>query len=121
MQAKRPKVHHFSSLEEFLDAELKFIQITRPQFTLAAWAKLLGVQSPSSLIKVIQGQRNIGPSLLKKFETYFSFSQKELDYFRLLIVIKRAQLSEHSLKIILEALKSDIEGLRAVVKLNEIQ
>lgn len=64
-----------------------------PQWSYGVWARQLnaqpgartGVKSPSALIMVLNGKRNLGPNLARSLCAYFAFDEREAEYFRSLI------------------------------------
>ncbi len=61
-----------------------------PLWSYLAWAQRLGLSNNSSLIKVIRGQRHLGPLLCQKLENYFELQGNELAYFRALVGYSKA-------------------------------
>lgn len=75
----------FSDIRNFLKEYSFAMKDQFSNWTLTEWSQDLGLESPTSLTMILNGQRNIGPSIETAFIKYFSFSEKNLRHFRLLI------------------------------------
>ena len=63
-----------------------------PEWSLANWAKELGLSSTSSLTKIINGQREAGNKFCFKVIEYFKFTVEETKHFDYLVYTSKAEL-----------------------------
>lgn len=82
----------------------------RPQWSYTVWAKQLGLRSSSTLIMIVNGQRNPGPSLLRGFSRFFGFSEAETRYFGDLVRLAKASRDVKLSLSILEQLEKRNPG-----------
>ena len=73
---KKPNVLDFVDYREFLNSFAQYMKATTPQWSYGQWARELGLKSTSAITMILKKQRNMGPSMAKKFSKYFSFTQK---------------------------------------------
>ncbi len=60
-------------------------------WSYGVWANKMGLKSPSTLIMLLKGQRNPGDELTKNFIHYFKFKEKEAEYFKDLVQLKKCK------------------------------
>ena len=87
----RTDVTRFGDYRAFLLAHVQDCKRSNPSWSYGVWAKRLAVQDVSSITKIIQGQRDPGPTMLKRLIRYFEFTSKQSQYFEDLVRLKKIQ------------------------------
>jgi hypothetical protein len=67
-----------------------------PSWSLAIWARELGLSSTSSLTKILNGQREAGNKFCFKVIEYFKFSMEEAKHFDYLVYTSKAELKRRT-------------------------
>jgi uncharacterized protein (TIGR02147 family) len=88
-------------------------------FSYRYFAQKIGVNSPSFLKHVIDGERNLTPQMAERFSKALSLSPKEKKYFRSLVQFNQARTSIEKQEYY-AALKSMVSGISEAV-LNSVQ
>ena len=83
------KIAHVKDYREFLNFHAELKQRSHSQWNYSLWAKALGLQSASSLTKVLKGERHPGPKMVDQFVRYFKFTADEETQFRGLVLDER--------------------------------
>ena len=86
-QTFRKELFEFTDYRAFLAAYLQSKRLKVPGFTLDRFAQNLGLAAPSSINKVLRGQRHPGPDLVARIAQHFQFNDREERYFRDLITL----------------------------------
>ncbi len=63
----------------------------RPNWSYGVWARQLGIRSPSTLIMILNGQRNPGKRLIRTLSTHFRFDKREAAYFEDLVTLHKVR------------------------------
>ncbi len=100
-------IYNYNDLVPFLQDYFLFIRNNRKSFSYAAWSKTLGFQDDSTLIKILRRQRNLGPKVVVKIENYFEFDHEEKEYFRLLVLLSRSDLTPETQEKLCRSLKPE--------------
>lgn len=98
---KKPNVLDFVDYRDFLNSYAKYKKSTSPNWSYGQWARELGLKSTSAITMILKKQRNMGASMAKKFVTYFSFSDKEKDFFEKLIKFEKASKGDKRLLLLM--------------------
>lgn len=85
----KPDPRESRSLRAFLGAYADSMKRTRAGWTVSAWSRALGLSHPSSLTKVLDGDRDPGPAMVERFVRYFDFTAEEETLFRRLALSSR--------------------------------
>ncbi|MCT4642078.1 MAG: TIGR02147 family protein [Bacteriovoracaceae bacterium] len=93
-------VFNYSDYREFLLGHYESEKNRWSSFSYNVWAKKLDLKNNTSIIKVIKGQRNAGPEMIKKLNSYFSFNAKEQEYFEGLVRLSQIK-DDDKLKVML--------------------
>ncbi|MGZ3711032.1 MAG: TIGR02147 family protein [Bdellovibrionota bacterium] len=80
----------FKDYRSFLLAHVQAKKAANPSWSYTVWARQLGLKSSSTLIMILNGQRNPGRGLLADFSRYFKFSDSEKQYFADLVRLAKA-------------------------------
>ena len=87
--ATRPQVLNYSDYRLFLQDSFHYSQKKNPQWSYEAWAHKLELQSNTSLLKIINGQREAGKKIQDKLVEYFGFNDTEAQYFNDLVELSK--------------------------------
>jgi uncharacterized protein (TIGR02147 family) len=82
-------VRQFTNYRTFLVSHIQEMRTKNPRWSYGAWANRLGLKDPSSITKIVQGQREAGPEITEKFIQYFEFTEKQSQYFRDLVRLEK--------------------------------
>jgi uncharacterized protein (TIGR02147 family) len=74
---------------EFLKNHAEGKQLANPRWNYSVWARALGLQSTSSLTKILSGERKPGPKMVDQFVRYFKFNKEEEAHFRSLVLLTK--------------------------------
>lgn len=91
----KPSVFEFSKYDDYLKAYVAYRKSVRKNWSVAMWAKRLGLAGTASLSMVINGQRKPGEKLLNKLCQYFEFNDSEYAYFTTLVSITKNTKNKH--------------------------
>ena len=83
--AARENITQYLDYRTFLVAHAQDQRRRYPSWTYGSWAKRLGLSGTASLTRILQGDREPGPKMVVEMVRYFSFSEKEAEYFRDLV------------------------------------
>lgn len=79
------KVKQFTDYRAFLLAHVQDKRKENPQWTYGIWSRKLGLKDPSSITKILQGQRHPGKQITDRLTKYFNFNSNEGQYFHDLV------------------------------------
>jgi len=80
----------FKDYRSFLLAHVQSKKSANPSWSYTVWARQLGLKSSSTLIMILNGQRNPGRGLLQDFSRFFKFNESERQYFADLVRLAKA-------------------------------
>lgn len=83
------KLEQLNDYRAFLKAHAEIKQLGNSHWNLSLWARSLGLQSTSSLTKVLSGERKPGPKMVDQLVRYFKFSPEEESHFRSLVLLTK--------------------------------
>ena len=86
----RSRLFNFESFQSFVHSFVTVAKSKNPKFTITRFANDLGLKDPSSINKVVRGQRKPGPLLINRLCKYFDLSRDETDYLRNIIDLAKA-------------------------------
>jgi uncharacterized protein (TIGR02147 family) len=84
-------VFQFHNYRSFMVAHFERTKAKNSAWSYQAWAKKIGLSNNTSLLKILNGSRDAGPQIQTKLENYFSLKGRELDYFRALVALAKAE------------------------------
>lgn len=84
-------IFEFGDYRAFLWSHVRRQKEQKPDWTLGQWAKRIGFSSTSSLTKVLNGDRELGPKAQQKIVRYFTFSKAESEQFAMLVALAKGQ------------------------------
>jgi uncharacterized protein (TIGR02147 family) len=67
-------------------------------FSHRSFLKKAGISSPNYLVRILKGQRKLSPKFITNFSRAINHSEKEAEYFRLLVVFKNEKSPEEKEK-----------------------
>ena len=82
-------VRQFTHYRTFLVAHVQVMKLKNKSWSYGAWAHSLGLKDPSSVTKIIQGQRDPGPATTERLVHYFRFNEVQARYFRDLVRLEK--------------------------------
>lgn len=88
-----PAVYRYFDLREFLHDDFAERKARNPSYSLRAAAAKLGINS-GTMVRIMQGKRNVGRNLLPRFIAYCGLRTKEAEYFRHLASFSRARTEQ---------------------------
>lgn len=104
---KTTDLKKFTDYRTFLIAHVQDCKKKKPSWTYGVFARQLGLKDPSSITKIIQGQREPGEIVTGKIIHYFQFSPKDAQYFRDLIRLKKIKNDPRLSVLLLEKMGKD--------------
>ena len=90
----RPDLFAFLDHRAFLADWFTWKKSTNRRFSHRVFSRLAGVRSPSLLLLVTKGDRNITPNTLPGFIKALSLDEEEASFFRLLVDLDAADMAE---------------------------
>jgi uncharacterized protein (TIGR02147 family) len=85
------RVHKFTDYRSFLLAHVQDKRKENPNWTFGIWARSLGLKDPSSITKILQGQRHPGKQITERLVNYFNFKNNEGQYFSDLVAFHKVK------------------------------
>ena len=86
---KELNIFHFTDYRSFLLTSFQQVKNKNSSWSYEAWARKLSLGDNSSLLKIINGQRDAGPKIRKKLIEYYKFQDDEKEYFEDLIQLSK--------------------------------
>lgn len=106
-------IYGYSQFQHFLRDYVQEKKDLMPNWSYGVWARQMKLKSSSTLIMIVNGQRNPGPDLTKKLATFFKFNDKETEYFEALVRLQKAKNMEETVER-LEELQQQNPNVRLV-------
>lgn len=103
-------LRQFADYRTFLLAHFQEHKRQRPVWSYALWARKLGLNGASAISRVVQGQRDPGPALVKKLADYFEFDDQETSYFQDLVRLRKSEKDPKLSALLLEKLHKQHPG-----------
>ena len=85
------QLYNASSFRSFLRTHFEDKKEQNSNWSLGAWARLMGLSGTSGLSMILNGSRNPGEKVTDELSRYFGFSKDEESYFRNLIKLEKIQ------------------------------
>ena len=104
------ELKQFSDYRAYLVAHIQDCKKRRPDWTYGVFARQLGLKDPSSITKIVQGQREPGAAITGKLIRYFQFSPKDAQYFEDLVRLRKIKDDPRLTVMILEKMGKDHPG-----------
>lgn len=86
-----PNIYGYADFRLFLKERFEEVKKQRPGWSYAGWAKRVGVRSPATLFMLVHGQRNPGPKLIELLIKDLKLNEKEAEFFRDLVRLKKVR------------------------------
>lgn len=86
----RPAPEHFQDYRAYLQAMIRYLKATRPQFSYRYFSRQAGFSSPNFLKLVAEGKRNLTPSSISRFARGLGLDQREHETFETLVLLGQA-------------------------------
>ena len=87
----QPNLIEYDDYRSFLEDFFEYSKSKNGLWSYQAWAQKLGLNDSSSLLKIINGNRDAGPKIQQKLLDYFEFSELEATYFNDLVKLSKLQ------------------------------
>jgi uncharacterized protein (TIGR02147 family) len=81
----------YTDYRAFLNAHFEDKKRQNSHFSFGVWARALGLKNNTSLLKILNGQRNAGPAIQENLANYFKFDQRERAYFSDLVQLAKVK------------------------------
>lgn len=94
MRTPKANLRDFTDYRAFLHHYVRDAKQKQRGWSCRGWAKRLGFSDPSTLTKILNGQREPGPEVTRRLTTYFEFSPKEKEYFEAMVKLGRTKTRE---------------------------
>lgn len=99
-------IFDYSDVRAFLAAYLANKQKRNPRYSLRAWSKHLGFNSPGYISQVLNGTRPLSPEASEKIASSLRLKSREREFFELLVLLDQAnspQQREVCLRLLVES------------------
>jgi len=94
-----PEVFRYTNFRDYLKDYYEFRKSENPRFSYRVFARQAGFQSPTYMMMIISGIRNLTPPNSKKVAKVCGLKEDHLKYFNKLVLFNQAQNSERKLEI----------------------
>lgn len=84
-------IFEFTDYRSYLNSYYQDTKKKNYAWSYEAWAQKMGLKSNSSILKILNGQREAGPEVTHKFIDYFKFKNDERIYFEDLVRLSKAK------------------------------
>jgi uncharacterized protein (TIGR02147 family) len=105
MQEGLPQIYNYTDYQVYLRDVFKARKLVSPYWSYGVWARDLGLKSSSTLIMILQGNRNPSSSLTKQIAAYLKLKSGEAQYFADLVNLKKSKNDPHLTQALTERLK----------------
>jgi uncharacterized protein (TIGR02147 family) len=103
---QRISILNYSDYRSFLKDQMKASRIRNPRFSFQVWARRMGLRSQSTLVMIVNGQRNPGPELVENLIKDLHLEGREASFFRDLVVLEKCPVESRNRITIMERLAS---------------
>lgn len=83
------EIYEYKDYREFLRHYVSRRKRENPDWTIAGWARELGLLATTSITKILNGQREPGERICQKLTEYFRFNSEESKYFDYLVHLNK--------------------------------
>src|SRR6185312_11524157 len=83
------QIFQYKDYREFLRSYVSHRKQENPDWTIAGWARELGLLATTSMTKILNGQREPGEKICQKLTEYFRFNSEETKYFDYLVHLNK--------------------------------
>jgi len=104
---KTTDLKKFTDYRAFLVAHVQDCKLRKNDWTFGIFARQLGLKDPSSITKIIQGQREPGEAITGKLIRYFQFNTRDAQYFQDLIRLRKMKNDPRLTVMLLEKMGKD--------------
>lgn len=111
------QIFQYRDYREFLRHHVSMCKQENPEWTIAGWARELGLLATTSLTKILNGQREPGEKICQKLLEYFRFNDEEAKYFVYLIRLNKT--SDSGLREVFEEKLSKLAPSQGKLQLDE--
>ncbi len=97
-------VLHYGDFRSFLKDYFQSIQARHPKFSFGSWSQRMGLRSRSTLVMIVNGQRNPGSELTESLIQDMKLNHREATFFRDLVSLEKCEMDSPSRVKIMERL-----------------
>jgi hypothetical protein len=103
--AKRNSISIFDyhTDSDFLKATFESIKSERPNYSIRAWSKLMKAENPTSLARVLNGERRVPMAMIPRISTILELTSLEKAYLEL-ISLGHGRFSDETYELLRQAL-----------------
>src|ERR1051325_9127648 len=106
MAVRKPHIFEYDNYRKSLENTYLQSKTADPKFSLRYFATRAGYKSPSILLEIIKGKRNLSPDGIERFAQSLKLNQEEIHFFRHLVLLNQAETAEERLVHTREITKS---------------
>lgn len=113
-----PSIFEYSDYRQYLADYYLSRKASNPRYSHRVFAKQAGLSSPSHLLMIIKGSRNLSLKTIPKFADGLKLNSKEKKYFELIVLFNQAEDLQMKAKYFSEilSLKGSLKGLHNLEK-----
>lgn len=97
---------NYTDYRSYLRDHMKAVKSRNPRFSFQAWARRMGLRSQSTLVMIVNGQRNPGPALVEDIINDLRLEGREASFFRDLVFLEKCPTDSRNRVAIMERLAS---------------
>lgn len=102
---QRPSIFDFSDYREFLIKYSEYKKSQNHRWSYQSWALKMGLKNNTSILKILNGQREAGKEIQSKIAVYFSFNPDEEKYFASLVTLSKSKNDPTKSSVIRDTIK----------------
>jgi uncharacterized protein (TIGR02147 family) len=106
LSISKVRIYDYENYRKFLNDTYLQNKASDRKFSFRFFAKAAGYKSPSILLEIIKGKRNLSIDGIDRFTRAFKFNQEEAIFFRNLVLLNQAVTGEERLRYAREITKS---------------
>ena len=107
-----PSVFEYSNYRSYLRDRFLWQQKKRPGWSYGAWARKLGLKSPSTLTMILKGERNPSDELVESLSQSLSLKTPEREFFHNLVRLERTSRDVGMNVLVMERLSHALNEMR---------
>lgn len=114
----QPNIFEYSDYRQYLSDYYTQKKMTNSSYSHRLFASQAGLSSPSHLLMIIKGERNLSMKTIPKFSDGLKLSQKEKKFFELLVLYSQTEDLQMKAKYFGEiiSMKANLAGLHKLEK-----
>jgi uncharacterized protein (TIGR02147 family) len=97
---KTKKLIEYQDVRQYMWDHVQLKKSENPSWSFGMWARALGLKATSSITMILHGQREIGPSIMRKLIHYFQFNEFEAQHFVELVKLSKLKRDPYLKKLL---------------------